>query len=170
MSFFAAAGQRLPAWARGGGESGEIVLGTRARLRRNVANEPYPGNASPRDRRRLAADLVRFVGSRPSFAEGWSLMLSAATESELGCLREKHLLGPGAAVDEGRVLMIAPDLDVSVLIQQEDHLHLHAWRPGLDPSTALSTVLELDEPDGLPQLGRATEFMTEAIAQAEEDD
>ncbi|RKZ13372.1 hypothetical protein DRQ50_10555 [bacterium] len=145
MSFFVTAGQRLPAWARGGGEHGDIVLGTRACLRRNVTEEPFPGNASPRDRRRLAADLVLLVGARPAFAEGWSVTLSAATEAELRCLREKHLLGPRAAVDEGRVLMLAPDLELTVQIQQEDHLHLHAWRPGLDPAATLAAVLDLDE-------------------------
>lgn len=144
MSFFAEAVDLMPAWALAGGSHGSIVLGTRARLRRNVAGQPFPGVASPRDRRSLAADLVRFVGDRPVFADGWSIILSSVTESELRCLREKHLLGPGAAVDEGRVLMVSRNLDMSVQIQQEDHLHLCAWRAGLQSVETLAAVLELD--------------------------
>ena len=163
MTFFAKKGAVLPAWALGSGRSSEIVLGTRARLRRNIAGENFPGHSSPRERRRLAADMVLLAGSRAEYAEGWSLMLSAATESELRCLREKHLLGHGAAVDEGRVLMIAPDLASTLQINQEDHLRLLAWRAGLAADEAVTAVLELDadlETDVTPAYSEDLGYLT----------
>jgi protein arginine kinase len=40
--------------------------------------------------------------------------------------------------------MMAPDLATSLLVNQEDHLRLHAWRPGLAAEAALAAVLALD--------------------------
>ena len=128
MTFFARAGALLPAWARAGRERGGIVLGTRARLRRNVAGQPFPGNASPRDRRRLAAvreadpdETARRLAQRALAVGGTHVLEGARGQHFRDPLRRRLEIGQHRLQRVG-VVAIDGAVDEAVV---DDDLHAH---------------------------------------------
>lgn len=135
-----------PAWTLGMGPHSGIVLCTRARLARNVAGEPFPGNASPRDRERLGADLAAVLQSLPSLADARSIDVAGLGPDEVLCLRELQVLGGGRNDDPaGRRVVLGPGLVRTAQVGDEDHVRLQSWRAGLDPEGALADVLACDD-------------------------
>lgn len=136
----------VPGWALTTGPQSEIVLCTRVRLARNVAGEPFPGNASPRDRLRLAGDLASALGRLPALAGARRIDVGRLAPDEVLCLRELQLLG-GARDDDpaGRLVLATDDLLRTAQIGDEDHVRLQSWRPGLDPEGALADALAWDD-------------------------
>jgi len=132
-----------PVWVAQTGALAEIVLCTRVRLARNVAGEPFPGNASPRDQERLATDLAAVLAGLPSLTGASRFELAGLEKDELLCLRELHLLG-GGGEEAGGVLLIGADVDRVAFMGGEDHVRLQAWRAGLDPDGALAVAQAMD--------------------------
>jgi protein arginine kinase len=135
----------LPAWAAADGPQAEIVLATRVRLARNIAGEPFPGSAAPREREQLAGDLAAVVAGLPGLEGARRLELGRLSTDELLCLHELQLLGPGQGDDPaGRILLLGPGLRRTAQVGDEDHLRLQTWRAGLDPEAALAEALAWD--------------------------
>jgi protein arginine kinase len=134
------------AWLDGSGPHGDIVVGTRARLARNLAGLPFPHRASAAELATVAADVERQVRRLQGFADGWAIDLGACEGRSRQLLREKMLAGPDLlATPEHRLLLATADLGAAALVNGEDHLHLCAWRAGLAPAEALAGALAADD-------------------------
>jgi protein arginine kinase len=137
--------ERGPAWLERAGPESDIVLGTRARLVRNLRAFPFPHRASEAELGTVWADLgPRLVGTR-ALEGGWRLDLEHVDPAGLRVLRESLLLAlPGNAPLGSRGLALARDLDRAALVNGQDHLHLAAFRAGFEPDGACRDVMELD--------------------------
>lgn len=144
--FFADFGARDPAWLNDAGPASEIVLSTRARLARNLPQFPFPHHASPVVLQTILDDLRRRCGRLSALDGGWDVGFDSLEAVQRRALQEKLLASFRlVARPENRGLVLARDLDLAVMINEEDHLRLHAFRAGFDPSAALAAVMALDD-------------------------
>jgi len=143
--FFADFADRDPAWLDEAGPASDIVLSTQAGLARNLPEFPFPHHASAVELATISSDLVRRVGRLPALADGWDLDFPGLEPVQRRALQEK-LLASFRLVSrpENRGLVVSRDLARAIMINEEDHLRLHAFRPGFDPLGALSAAMDLD--------------------------
>ncbi|MCB1184287.1 hypothetical protein KDM41_12700 [bacterium] len=167
--FFVPGTPRRPVWLEQAGPSADVAVATRARLVRNLADVAFPHRASDAERATVLDDLLRRLARVPSFAEGWGLACAGLTAIERRVLAEKMLM-PARLVEEpaGRGVVVAPDLGRTAVVNADDHLRLHAFRPGFAPREALAEVLALDaevenevEPAFSPEWGYLTASPTD---------
>lgn len=122
-----------------------IVLTSRVRLARNVRGFPFPGWAKKPDRVR-ALELIRpLVAGLAQMEGGFAESMDTLTSLDKQILMERHLISrEHAARGAGSGLVLSRDLALGVMINEEDHLRMHAIRPGLQLRAAWQAIDEVD--------------------------
>lgn len=146
MGISDAIAKTLSSWMKKQGPHGDIVLGTRVRLARNAKDIPFPGVASREDLRKimeLARALQTPLQDHGQF-QFWNMNELESLQREL--LVEKHLISPVHArttVDRG--LLLRQEEDISIMVNEEDHLRIQILYPGLQLEPTWQKASEVDD-------------------------
>ncbi len=133
-------------WANARGAWPEMIFSTRVRFARNLDGFAFTNRAAP-DRlaeiRRLAFAAAKESGL---FPRGHYLKMEALGALEKNFLAERHHISPvlaATACPAGAV--VANDEDLSVMVNEEDHLRLQCLSAGFAIEDAFKAALKLDE-------------------------
>ncbi len=133
-------------WLRGEGPMSDVVVSSRIRLARNLAEHPFLTAAGESDRvqvYRAAADALAATQ-----IAGDDLLVDV---EQLGILDrhvlvERHLISRQHAAGEGcRGVTIAPDETRAVMINEEDHLRIQGLRSGLQLEPLWEEMTAVDD-------------------------
>ncbi len=132
-------------WMTGGQVEHGAVLTSRIRLARNLRHHPFPGWAK-RDQRTAALDLMRpAVDALPAMKGAFSHELADLTSVQKQVLVERHLISrEHAARGDGSAAVIERRQNLSMMLNEEDHLRMQAIRPGLQLTAAFNALSEID--------------------------
>ncbi|MGL4399130.1 MAG: protein arginine kinase [Luteolibacter sp.] len=141
-------------WMTGGQVEHGAVLTSRIRLARNLRRHPFPGWAK-RDQRTAALDLMRpAVDALPAMKGAFSQELADLSSVQKQVLVERHLISrEHAARGDGSAAVIERRQNLSMMLNEEDHLRMQAIRPGLQLTAAFNALSEIDT-----QLEQSLEF------------
>ncbi|MEI8197219.1 MAG: ATP--guanido phosphotransferase, partial [Phycisphaerae bacterium] len=133
-------------WLAGSGPEREIVVSSRVRLARNLAEYPFSTKATRTQRselhRKCREKLLGLGTEHPVFY----VDMDKADEIDRQLLVERHLISrQHAAGDGARGVAISGDEAVSVMVNEEDHLRLQVMRSGLQLKAAWQEADRLDD-------------------------
>lgn len=132
-------------WLGAAGPDHDVVISTRVRLARNVANVPFPARLDAAGRRKWLDEILRGASDAPSFKKARFLDLTHAKKMECQFLMDRHLISPEMAFDElDRGVLIGPDQDLSLMIHEEDHLRLQSFSAGFSLPAAWRKIDKAD--------------------------
>lgn len=134
-------------WLRGSGPESDIVISSRIRLARNLAEFPFVRRASDDEKSQIARQVQTKI---ESLEELWSrilyLDLERLDEVDRQFLVERQLMSREMAESEGdRSVAIDLDERFSVMVNEEDHLRIQVMCSGLDLQTAWDRIDRLDD-------------------------
>ena len=136
-------------WLDASGESSDVVLSTRIRLARNIDGYAFTGRAREGERLRILSQVRDAVPAVGSLQGGVFLRVDELAASDRQLLHERHLiskelagLDSPAGVRGGAAVLIGDN--VSVMVNEEDHLRLQSLRSGLDVPAAMEAIGRLD--------------------------
>jgi protein arginine kinase len=141
----------FPAWLTKKSPSGsKIVISTRIRLARNFSDMRFLPEAGPDEKARVLERVGQFAATFRQPALTFQ-KLRELDEVHRGVLAERGLVNLDSATDPGAVgLATGPGQNISLLVNEEDHLRLQVMLEGLNLPQGLKLAKELDE-----QLGKA---------------
>ena len=137
----------LPAWAGETGWSADVVLSTRARLARNLAESAFPSRASEADLKAVAKQVLAVAKRR----DKGQVSLRAVDVGKLGeadkaTLIDSHLISvPLAQSGPHRWALVDDRHTISVMVNEEDHLRLQVILPGLQLDSAWQIADQMDD-------------------------
>ena len=125
------------------GNDGDIVLSTRVRLARNIKEYPFPCRLDTEKRIELAEKIRdALLPENPSFG---FIDMSKQSRIKTISMAELHLISPEfASSSNGRALILSEDEDVSIMLNEEDHIRLQVMRPGFAVEEAYKKADEVD--------------------------
>ena len=137
---------RCGEWLRGTGPESDIVISSRIRLARNLADFPFIRRCSDEDR----LSIERTVRSRMESIADWDeiryIDIESLSEIDRQFLVERQLISREIADGEGsRAVAIDPGERYSVMVNEEDHLRIQVMNSGLDLETAWEQIDSLDD-------------------------
>ena len=128
------------------GPDGDVVISTRIRLARNLADLPFPSRASDEE---LEQALVRLKSASEYLPEAKRyrlLEMGRLSPLEHQVLIEKHLVSREHVQNpKKRALVLRDDEAVSIMINEEDHERLQVLLPGLNLDQAWQLANRLDD-------------------------
>jgi protein arginine kinase len=155
---------RAGEWLRGEGRDSDIVISSRVRLARNLADFPFIPKSDNTVRGEINEFLRRQI-LKTKFAEDiCRLDLDGTSEIDVRFLVERHLISRELASAEGpRSVIFGMDEVVSIMVNEEDHLRIQALHSGLSLEETWAEVRRVDDAleDGVrfafhPQFGYLT--------------
>lgn len=134
-------------WMREIGPENDIVLSTRIRLARNFQDEVFPIIADEKDLTRLS-NYFKENYEQTSFRQynDFELIeMKNLSHIEKRVLVEKHLISPYLAKARSAAVLVSQNEQVSIMINEEDHIRMQLYFPGFQLPTALEEASQLDD-------------------------
>lgn len=135
-------------WMQEEGPDSDIVLSSRIRLARNFANVSYPLVADA-DKLEEIRDFFRSNYEHKSFRNYRDFAFIAIKDLssiEKRVLVEKHLISPHLVKNaETSAVLISENEQVSVMINEEDHIRIQLYFPGFQLAEGLEKVFDFDD-------------------------
>ena len=119
-------------WSENAGPQHDVVLSSRIRLARNLIDRPFPARLDHVAQRQVLKQVVDAAGGTAALGKAEFVDLGETRKIERQFLMERHLISPEMASEEGeRGVLISPARDLSLMINEEDHLRLQSFGSGL---------------------------------------
>jgi protein arginine kinase len=137
---------RCGEWLRGNGPQSEIVISSRIRLARNLADFPFIRRCTDADRAAIAKAFKEAVVAVPDFGELIHVNVAEASILDRQMLVERQLISRELSEATGaRCVYIDPQEAFGFMINEEDHLRMQVMHSGLDMETAWEQINRLDD-------------------------
>ncbi len=134
-------------WYRDFGPEGDVVLSTRIRFARNIREYPFPFKLDDEKKKELNArirDAVLSNNENMSFIE-----MESVPTYQIVSLAERHLISPEfAGPSQSRALILSDEENISVMLQEEDHLRIQAMEAGLNLEKAYEEAEKIEKTVG----------------------
>ncbi len=138
--------QIMGEWLKGSGPESDIVMSSRIRLARNLADFPFVRRCSDIDRANIEATIRERMQRAGRLAAMEYINVAQLDEIDRSLLVERQLISRELAEGEGaRTVAIDPQERHSVMINEEDHLRIQVMKSGLDVQAAWEQINELDD-------------------------
>ena len=125
-----------------------VVASTRMRLARNFADYPFP-NVLVRDAHaeEQAGEMVSILSSELKSVDAFTLYeMNTLSEDMVALLREKNLISRDLIMNRRiSAALISAEENISVMINEEDHLRVQYFLRGLDLTKAYERVSGIDD-------------------------
>lgn len=132
-------------WMASGGPMNDVVISTRIRLARNVANFRFLSRASREERRQIERTVSEAIAASSLGKETFYVDIEKTDPLDRQLLVERHLISRQHAEAEGnRGVAINPNETVALMINEEDHLRIQVLRRGLNLDEAWAQIVEID--------------------------
>ena len=135
---------RVAGWLTGSGHRSSLVLSSRVRLARNLAEVQFTNRASDFDKQQIVDCVVDAAAVSPCSDMAF---FDTASQDELQrqLLVERHLISPALAREGGpRGVLVDETETASVMVNEEDHLRLQVILSGLQPSEAFEAARDME--------------------------
>jgi protein arginine kinase len=133
-------------WLRGAGPEADIVISSRIRLARNLADFPFITRASDQDRAQIETILKDCILGIKRSGEVIYVDVDQLTGIDRQFLVERQLISREHAESQGaRAVAIDHREKFSVMINEEDHLRIQVMQSGFDLASAWEQINRLDD-------------------------
>lgn len=133
-------------WLRGTGPESDIVISSRIRLARNLADFPFMSRATPNDRTETERILREKIIRGEVAAELSYVDVNKLPPLDRQFLVERQLISRELAETEGaRSVAIDRHEQVSLMINEEDHLRIQVMHSGLDLQDTWEKINSIDD-------------------------
>lgn len=129
-------------WYDQTGPQSDVVLSTRVRLARNLADNLFSAKLDPAGKQAVASEIRNAAKDIPGLQ--W-IDMAELPQLEAVSMAERRLISAEfAAQQPGTALLLRGDERVSVMLCEEDHLRLQAYAPGLALEETYALADEID--------------------------
>ena len=137
---------RCGEWLRGSGPESDIVISSRIRLARNLANFPFIRRCTDHDRAAIEQTLRENFEAEPTLKDLMYLNVASLEDVDRQFLVERQLISREHADAEGaRSVAIDLDEQFSLMVTEEDHLRIQLMKSGLDLTGAWEQINGIDD-------------------------
>jgi len=133
-------------WLKGSGPESDIVISTRIRLARNLANFPFISRLDDNDRQEIERTFRERVVDRKTAGDLTYTDVDQLDDLDRQFLVERQLISREHADAVGvRAVAIDRDEQVSLMINEEDHLRIQVMHSGLDLEGTWKQIDQIDD-------------------------
>jgi protein arginine kinase len=137
---------RCGEWLKGSGPESDIVMSSRIRLARNLAEFPFVRRCNDFDRANIEATVRERLIEDGEFGDFTFIDVAQLDNLDRQLLVERQLISRELADAEGaRAVAIDEPEKISLMINEEDHLRLQVMKSGLDLAKAWEQINEVDD-------------------------
>jgi len=133
-------------WLRGSGPEADIVISSRIRLARNLADYPFISRASEQDRAQIEKMMRERILGMQASGDLLYVDIEELEGVDRQLLVERHLISREHAESQGaRAVAIDHGETFSLMVNEEDHLRMQVMQSGLALESVWEQVNRIDD-------------------------
>ena len=133
-------------WYQGEGNCSDVVLYSKIRLARNLADAPFPSRMSDDIRKNVTKKIYATVKSSPFANEFDVINLADVSNAKAASYNEKQLISREFLRNKAKSsFLLSKNEDVSVMLCEEDHISINAFSSGKSLEEAYEKADRLDD-------------------------
>ncbi|MDP6444252.1 MAG: ATP--guanido phosphotransferase, partial [Pirellulaceae bacterium] len=133
-------------WLRGSGPESDIVISSRIRLARNLADYPFIRRCNEQDRNAIEELISGRIGQIENWGNTTYLDVDDLATVDRQFLVERQLISrEHADADGARAVLIDNQEKFSLMVNEEDHLRMQVMNSGLALDTAWEEINQIDD-------------------------
>ena len=137
---------RCGEWLRGNGPQSDIVMSSRIRLARNLADFPFMRRCNDIDRANIESTVRERLTGSPTFSGLNFFNVADLNTLDRQLLVERQLISRELSNSEGaRAVAIDSMEQLSLMVNEEDHLRIQVMKSGLDLDGAWEQMNQVDD-------------------------
>ncbi len=132
-------------WYLQNGKDSDVVISSRVRLARNIENYTFMPKISEEEANKV---LQKVKDITPSIGYGLKFInLNDIDDITKVSLVEKHIISPEFAANKNKcgAILINDEENISIMINEEDHIRMQVFSSGLDLENLKNLAIEIDE-------------------------
>ncbi|VAX36339.1 Putative ATP:guanido phosphotransferase YacI [hydrothermal vent metagenome] len=138
-------------WLKGTGAFSNIVMSSRIRLARNLSEKLFPNKAKKKELNEILESIKAAVNQIDLLKNVFFFRISELDNVDKQLLIERHLMShEHATAPEGKAVVVSKEEDLSVMINEEDHLRIQVMQSGFNLDETWDIANRID--DGLSQI------------------
>lgn len=132
-------------WLNNSGQEEDIVISSRIRLARNLADYKFPSHMSVEEAQALTDQVLVSLKGEVLDSYDFVKLEDLSTREELLYV-EEHLISPSLLQDkEKSSFLLSKDERATIMINEEDHLRIQTLSPGLNLVKSWQDISVLDD-------------------------
>ncbi len=137
---------RCGEWLRGGGPESDIVISSRIRLARNLADYPFVRRCPDSDREQIEQLVHSAIVAAPSMEGASYFRVDELDTLDRQFLVERQLISRELSEGTGpRAVAVDSREQFGVMVNEEDHLRIQVMHSGLDLDEAWQHINQIDD-------------------------
>jgi len=133
-------------WLKGTGAYSNIVMSSRIRLARNLAQKPFPNRARKKELNEIMFLVQEAINEISYFKKSIFLKINELDNVDKQFLIERHLMShEHASNPEGKALIVSEEEVLSVMINEEDHLRIQVMESGFNLDETWKIANSIDD-------------------------
>lgn len=132
-------------WYEKIGAEGDVVIGTRICLLRNLSGVPFPARMNKSNCRNLALSVAQTVGRCAQAYDFRFVNMEELSKTQAVSLVERYLASPEFISEpDGRAILLTEDESFSIMLNGENHLTIQSITEGFNLQQAYQMADQLD--------------------------
>ena len=119
-------------WFEEGGNNSDVVISSRVRLARNINGYNFSYKMSDTDAKKLVKNVTDQLKTISPISGYNSYNFDYLDAYQKMGMRERHVISPYLEKQDYAAGFVAPDEDVSIMINEEDHIRIQAFAAGMN--------------------------------------
>jgi len=133
-------------WYQGNGNNSDVVLYSKVRLARNLADSPFPNRMNKDMRKAVSKKIYATVKSSAVANEFDLINLADVSKARSVSFVEKQLISPQMAKNAANAsFMLSKDESVSIMMCEEDHIKINSFSAGQNLEEAFERANRIDD-------------------------
>lgn len=136
----------MKGWMQGNGPHNDIILSSRMRLARNIADIPFPSELDAERAKTVIGMVKDSISKAEAPLKFKDYIMKELPSIERQSLVERHLISPGLSKNStsGAALISSDDV-VSIMVNEEDHIRIQTILPGLQIKKSWEMASNIDD-------------------------
>lgn len=140
-------------WFEKNGPKGDVVVASRVRLARNRWDYAFSLKLNEADAKKMIADTLARIKKVDEFADYDCYDFDELNEFQKMAMKERHVISKFLTEQGQAAGLVSPDEEVSIMINEEDHIRIQAYAAGMDMNRAYERASHIDD-----VLGKVIEY------------
>ena len=133
-------------WLSAKGPQSKLVLSSRIRLARNISGFKFVHFCKPQESEIMYSKILSELQTIPKLSKTNIYNVAEMTPFDRHFLVERHLISMDLEKEDiNRGVMFTNDEQLSIMINEEDHLRIQSIYPGFQPENAWKMINKLDD-------------------------
>ena len=135
-------------WFEENGNNSDVVISSRVRLARNISGYNFSLKLEPTDARKLIDETVVKIKKQKDFKEYTSYDFKDLDVYQKVAMKERHVISNFLLNQEYAAGLVSPDENMSIMINEEDHIRIQAYEAGMNMEKAYMMADKADDSIG----------------------